>query len=75
MQVEVQPQEPLVVQVGGRLVEGWTMEPACPSCGGPRIYFMAYDATCCPACDVWLEVLCPDAECMHCRLRPERPWG
>jgi hypothetical protein len=75
MPVQVQPQEPLVVQVGGRLVEGWTMKPACPTCGGPRVYFMAYDATCCPVCDVWLEVLCPDPDCMHCRLRPERPWG
>ena len=75
MQVLVQPREPLVVQVGGGLVEGWTTEPACPTCGGPRVYFMAYDAICCPACDVWLEVLCPDPDCMHCVLRPARPFG
>ena len=74
MAVETQPEEPLVVQVGGRLVEGWMMEPACPTCGGKRVYFMAYDATCCPACNVWLEVMCPDPGCLHCELRPERPF-
>ena len=75
MMVEAHAREPLVVQVGGRVVEGWTVEPSCPTCGGPRVYFMAYDATCCPTCDVWLDVLCPDPDCIHCRLRPERPWG
>jgi hypothetical protein len=75
MQVTARQEEPLVVQVGGRVVEGWLMEPVCASCGGPRVYFMAYDATCCPRCNVWLELNCPDPECIHCRLRPERPWA
>ena len=75
MQVSALPDEPLVVQVGGRVVEGWVMEPACATCGGPRVYFMAYDATCCPSCNVWLELNCPEPECIHCRLRPEQPWG
>jgi hypothetical protein len=75
MQVETHPGEALVVQVGGRLVEGWQVEPACPTCGGPGIYFLAYDATCCPSCNAWVEVLCSDPGCLHCQLRPERPFG
>jgi hypothetical protein len=75
MMVEAQAREPLVVQVGRTLVEGWTVDPACPTCGGARVYFMAYDATCCPTCNVWLDVLCPDPGCMHCQLRPDRPWS
>ena len=74
MQVRTLPEEPLVVQVGGRLVEGWIMEPACASCGSSRVYFLAYDASCCPSCNEWLELFCPAPECVHCLLRPERPW-
>ena len=74
MQVIARHEEPLVVQVGGRLVEGWVMDPPCAHCGGARLYFLAFDATCCPECNRWLDLLCPDPDCLHCRIRPERPW-
>jgi hypothetical protein len=63
----------VVVQVRGILVEGWLIQPPCAACGGPRLYFLAYDAICCPACNAWLELLCPEPDCWHCRCRPERP--
>jgi hypothetical protein len=66
--------EALVVRVGDRLVEGWIAPAACAACGGPTVYVLAYDATCCPACNTWAELLCPDPECMHCRCRPQTPF-
>jgi hypothetical protein len=73
MPVAVQPDESTAISVGNQLVEGWIVEPGCPACGGPRLYFLAYEATCCPSCNTWLELLCPDPDCLHCRCRPERP--
>jgi hypothetical protein len=54
-------------------VEGWLMDPACDQCGGPRMYYLAFDATCCPSCNTWLEILCGEPDCIHCQCRPERP--
>jgi hypothetical protein len=73
MQAIARPDEPLLVQIGGRLVEGWITEAACPTCGGAAVYMLAYDATCCPECNQWLDILCPDPDCMHCSVRPGRP--
>jgi hypothetical protein len=67
------PDEALLVDIGGRLVEGWITEGSCPACGGGAVYMLAYDATCCPDCNRWLDILCPEPECIHCRVRPERP--
>jgi hypothetical protein len=74
MQPTSHTSEELVLRLGDRLVEGWITTPGCPDCGGPRVYVLAYDATCCPECNRWLELLCPDPECVHCRCRPERPF-
>lgn len=74
MHVAPHAEEPLVVVVGERLVEGWLLEPGCAVCGGPRVYFLAYDAVCCPTCNVWIELRCPEPDCVHCRSRPDRPW-
>lgn len=62
----------LVMWDGVRL-EGWIEEPPCPTCGSPRIYWAAYDATLCAACNRWLEVRCDDPHCAPCRLRPAVP--
>ncbi|MBA2459798.1 MAG: hypothetical protein H0V43_12705 [Gemmatimonadales bacterium] len=51
MQLSSHAGEPLVLRIGDRLVEGWTATPDCPDCGGARVYFLAYDATCCPSCN------------------------
>jgi hypothetical protein len=68
-------EQPLVVQIGERVVEGWLIEPACPHCAGPRVYFLAFEATCCPSCNRWLELLCPDPDCIHCQVRPAQPFA
>ena len=47
--------------------------PVCERCGGPSVYFLAFDATCCPSCNTWLEIRCQDPDCLHCQCRPERP--
>ena len=73
MLVTADSDQPLVLHIGERLVEGWLFDPVCTECGGPRVYFLAFDAICCPSCNTWLEVLCPDPDCMHCQCRPERP--
>jgi hypothetical protein len=65
----------LLVRVDDSVLEGWLVETPCPTCGGPVVYDLAYDATCCPACNAWLELRCPDPECWHCRCRPARPWS
>lgn len=65
--------EALVVRIGDRSIEGWIATAPCPDCEGPTVYVLAYDATCCPECNRWLELLCPDPECIHCQCRPERP--
>lgn len=54
-------------------LEGWIEEPPCPSCGAPRVYWAAYDATFCPQCNRWLELRCGDPSCAVCRLRPAVP--
>lgn len=74
MMASAPAEETPVLQVGDRLIEGWLVEPGCPRCGGPAVYFLAYEATCCPSCNEWLELLCPDPDCLHCRCRPRRPW-
>ena len=74
MSPTVQPDQFPLLRVGGRVIEGWLMEPACPGCSGPRVYFLAFAATCCPSCNVWLELLCPEPDCVHCQSRPARPW-
>lgn len=74
MQLSSHAGEPLVLRIGDRLVEGRTATPDCPDCGGARVYFLAYDATCCPSCNRWLELLCSEPECIHCLCRPERPF-
>jgi hypothetical protein len=62
----------LVMWDGVRL-EGWIEDPPCPTCGGPRVYWAAYDATFCPGCNRWLELRCADPRCLICRIRPEAP--
>ena len=62
----------LVMWDGIRL-EGWIEDPPCPACGGPRVYWAAYDATFCPGCNRWLELRCADPGCLTCRVRPEAP--
>lgn len=74
MQVTTHPDEPLLLAVGGGLVEGWLLQPACRACGSPRIFVLAYSAICCPRCNEWQELSCPDPGCWHCRCRPDRPW-
>jgi hypothetical protein len=66
--------EPLVLEIDGRLVEGWIASVGCPHCGGPTVYYLAYAATCCPACNRWLDLECPDPECAPCRCRPGAPF-
>lgn len=66
--------EELLVRIGDDRVEGWLTEPPCSRCGGPRLYVLAFGATCCPTCNVWLEQSCADPDCWHCRLRPDRPF-
>jgi hypothetical protein len=73
MLITADAEQPLILHVGDRLVEGWLVEPACDMCGGPRVYFLAFDATCCPSCNTWLEIRCQDPDCIHCQCRPERP--
>lgn len=74
MRTEEAIRDSLVLDVGGELVEGWILPPNCPSCDGPRVYFLAYGATCCPTCNLWLELLCPEPDCVHCRCRPATPF-
>lgn len=74
MALSISAEQPMMVAIGNHVVEGWLVEPDCGVCGGPRLYYLAFDATCCPACNVWLDLLCSDPDCIHCRCRPERPW-
>lgn len=62
-----------LVMLGQVRLEGWIEEPPCPTCGAPRIYWAAYDATFCPACNTWLELRCTEPSCHACRLRPATP--
>jgi hypothetical protein len=62
----------LVMWDGVRL-EGWIEDPPCPTCGDPRVYWAAYDATFCPRCNRWLELRCADPDCLTCRVRPDTP--
>ncbi len=73
MQVAARTDQANIVALGDHIVEGWLTRPQCPGCGGPRVYFLAFEATCCPSCNVWLELLCPEPDCIHCQCRPERP--
>jgi hypothetical protein len=75
MQVIARPDEQLLVEIGGRLVEGWITEGACSTCGGLAVYVLAFDATACAECNRWLDLLCPDSDCVHCRIRPDKPWS
>ena len=75
MTLRISAEQPTIVAVGDERLEGWLVEPLCPRCGGPRVYYLAYDATCCPTCNVWLDLLCSDPGCIHCRCRPDRPWA
>jgi hypothetical protein len=62
MMITADAEQPLILHVGERLVEGWLM-----------MYYLAFDATCCPSCNTWLEILCGEPDCIHCQCRPERP--
>ena len=62
-----------LVMMGAVRLEGWIEEPPCPQCRSPRIYWAAYDGTFCPACNRWLELRCPDPDCVACRVRPAVP--
>jgi hypothetical protein len=62
-----------LLPAGTGQIEGWHADATCPSCGGPAVYYLAFDATCCLRCNRWLSLQCPDPECDHCRCRPERP--
>lgn len=42
-------------------------------CGTKKIRNKRYDAYYCPACDIWLEKVCPDQGCDYCPGRPEKP--
>lgn len=70
-----EPGESLVLEVNGRMVEGWVASQRCPHCGGESIYYLAFAATCCPSCNRWLAVECPDPDCVHCRCRPAAPFA
>lgn len=70
--IYVDDEQRLVMWRGVRL-EGWIEEPPCPTCGSPRVYWTAYDATFCPGCNRWLELRCPDPGCVACRVRPAVP--
>lgn len=62
-----------LVRIDGLIVEGWLEDAGCPTCGARQVYSVAYDATFCPDCNVWLELRCPEPECVHCRCRPATP--
>lgn len=64
----------LRLPIGGAIIEGWLEAPPCPACGGTAVYYLAYDATCCPQCNRWLELRCASPYCVHCLNRPERPF-
>ena len=74
MAVRMDPEENLVVIDGFRL-EGWVDQAVCGACGERRVYYAAYDAYFCAACNQWLELRCEDPGCDLCACRPARPLG
>ena len=74
MAVRMDTGENLVVIDGFRL-EGWVDQAACGACGELRVYYAAYDAYFCAACNQWLELRCEDPGCDVCACRPARPLG
>jgi len=47
--------------------------PKCETCGSEGRYNSDRDAYYCPRCNIWLEGVCDDPECIYCRDRPEVP--
>lgn len=72
MAVRTYPDQQLV-SVRGRIIEGWVVEAQCLECHEAAVYYVAFDATFCPTCNRWLQLLCDDPDCVHCRCRPEKP--
>lgn len=62
-----------VVVIGGRIIEGWIDDKACPICAKPRVYYDDFDALFCAYCNKWLESKCDDPTCGYCKKRPETP--
>lgn len=44
-----------------------------PACGHLRCYCYLHDALFCEYCNEWLEEVCGDRKCVHCKDRPEKP--
>jgi hypothetical protein len=45
----------------------------CPQCGREADHCSEYDSYYCEVCDIWLDPVCGDPNCMFCAHRPEKP--
>ena len=45
----------------------------CPQCGREADHCSEYDSYYCEVCDIWLDPVCGDPNCIFCAHRPEKP--
>jgi len=42
-------------------------------CGAVKLYSEEYDTFYCEKCNIWIEDICTDRDCVYCNSRPSTP--